>query len=149
MNARELFGHWDQARRDLYRALDVLDDTHLSFAPAEGLWSLGQVAVHIASAEDGWLRYVIKRETDSWPALQLADYPTVESIRALLVEVHARTVAFLDTLDEADLDREIEAPWGKRFSLRWIVWHVLEHEIHHRGELYLMLGLLGLEAPDW
>jgi uncharacterized damage-inducible protein DinB len=25
---------------------------------------------------------------------------------------------------------------------------VLEHEIHHRGEIYLMLGLLGLGASD-
>jgi len=22
------------------------------------------------------------------------------------------------------------------------------HEIHHRGEIFLMLGLMGMEAPD-
>ena len=25
---------------------------------------------------------------------------------------------------------------------------VQEHEVHHRGEIYLMLGLMGMEAPD-
>jgi len=25
---------------------------------------------------------------------------------------------------------------------------VLEHEIHHRGEIFLMLGLMDMEAPD-
>jgi len=29
-----------------------------------------------------------------------------------------------------------------------VVWHVLEHEIHQRGEIYLMLSLQGIEAPD-
>jgi uncharacterized damage-inducible protein DinB len=33
-------------------------------------------------------------------------------------------------------------------SLGWIIWHVLEHEIHHRGELSLILGLLGREGLD-
>jgi uncharacterized damage-inducible protein DinB len=25
---------------------------------------------------------------------------------------------------------------------------VQQHEVHHRGEIYLMLGLMGMEAPD-
>jgi uncharacterized damage-inducible protein DinB len=25
---------------------------------------------------------------------------------------------------------------------------VQQHEIHHRGEIYLMLGLMGMQAPD-
>jgi uncharacterized damage-inducible protein DinB len=28
---------------------------------------------------------------------------------------------------------------------QWIIWHVLEHEIHHGGELSLALGTYGLE----
>jgi uncharacterized damage-inducible protein DinB len=29
-----------------------------------------------------------------------------------------------------------------------MVWHVMEHEIHHRGELSLLLGMLGHEGLD-
>jgi uncharacterized damage-inducible protein DinB len=29
---------------------------------------------------------------------------------------------------------------------QWIVWHVLEHEIHHGGELSLALGMSGVES---
>ncbi len=148
MNAKTLFGHWDQVRVDLLRALDMVTDEQLTFTPREGLWSLGRVAVHIASAEDGWFRYVVQRQLPGWPGLKAEDYPTVGAIKTLLNEVHARTDAYLETVDAADLDRIIETPWGESLSLRWIVWHVLEHEIHHRGEIFLMLGLLGLEAPD-
>jgi uncharacterized damage-inducible protein DinB len=31
-------------------------------------------------------------------------------------------------------------------TLQWIIWHVLEHEIHHGGELSLALGAQGLEG---
>jgi uncharacterized damage-inducible protein DinB len=32
--------------------------------------------------------------------------------------------------------------------LRSIIWHVLEHEIHHRGELSILIGLLGREGLE-
>jgi len=149
MNANELFGHWTVVRRGLLQALDELTDAQLDFVAREGMWSLGTVARHIANAEEGWFRYAATRELAEWPAEYTAqDFPTIESIKALLSEVHARTEALLKRLDAADLDQALEMPWGERPSWRQIIWHVLEHEIHHRGEIYIMLGLLGLEAPD-
>ena len=44
--------------------------------------------------------------------------------------------------------RTCNLAWGPQVGMEWVVWHVIEHEIHHRGEVYLMLGLLGMEAPD-
>ncbi|MFN2183349.1 MAG: DinB family protein [Anaerolineae bacterium] len=148
MNAAVLFSHWDTVREGLYEALDQLTDDQLAFVPREGLWSLGTVALHIATAEEGWFRYVVTGELDEWPEVNESDYPTVSSIKALLREVHDQTMAYLEALDVADLDRVVDTFWGARLTLRWIIWHVLEHEISHRGEIYLMLGLMGMEAPD-
>lgn len=149
MNAYELFGHWQEVRKGLFQALDRLADAHLDFVPREGLWSLGTTARHIANAEEGWFRYAGTRELAEWPGAYTAeDYPTVASIKTLLSDVHERTEAYLTTLGVADLDQVLNMPWGEELSLRWIIWHVLEHEIHHRGEIFLMLGLLGLEAPE-
>jgi uncharacterized damage-inducible protein DinB len=62
--------------------------------------------------------------------------------------VHARTEAWLETLDETGLERVIVRPSGHRRTVGWIIWHVVEHEIHHRGELSLILGMLGREGLD-
>ena len=39
---------------------------------------------------------------------------------------------------------------GERYadSRQWIIWHLIEHELHHGGELSLTLGVHGLAAPD-
>lgn len=148
MNAAQHFGHWRIIRQGLIEALDLLDDEQLTFVPREGLWSLGTVAVHIAEAEEGWFRYVVTGELDVWPDFAPEDYATVPALKALLADVHDRTVAYLEGMDDVDLDRVVDAPWGAQFPLRWVVWHVLEHEAHHRGEIYLMLGLMGMAAPD-
>ena len=148
MIALELSGHWRTVRRGLLQALDQVSDAQLAFVPREGLWSLGSVARHIAEAEEGWFRHVVTGELAAWPQFEEDDYPTVEAIKAVLTRVHGETEAYLATIDAAGLERIIDTPWEEEIPLGWIVWHVLEHEVHHRGEIYLMLGLMGMRAPD-
>lgn len=149
MKLSRMFDQWRQVRSGLLVTMDKFSDHELSFIPFDSSRSVGQIMLHIAGAEEGWFRYVIGREYDEWPPeYSLADYPAVGSIKALLTEVHARTEAYLDLQDLADLDSMIDAPWGKSIPHGWIIWHVLEHEIHHRGELSLTLGLLGREGLD-
>jgi uncharacterized damage-inducible protein DinB len=128
--------------------LEEVSDEQLGFVPREGLWSLGTVARHIAEAEEGWFRHIVTGEWATWPEFEDKDYPTVDSIKQVLTSVHQRTERYLATIDVADLERIIHTPWDEDIPLRWIVWHVLEHEIGHRGEIYLMLGLMGMELPD-
>ena len=102
----------------------------------------------IANAEEGWFRLIATKERDEWPAdYTLDNYPSRDAIKSLLTDVHARTFAYLATLTSDDLDTVVESPWGQ-FTLGFIIWHVLEHEIHHRGELSLILGFLGREGLD-
>jgi uncharacterized damage-inducible protein DinB len=149
MDAKEMLSYWKDSRQGLIDALELFSDDELHFRPHEGLWSLGETARHIADVEEGWIGYVARRLYPEWPPEPThADAPTIEAVQVLLTETHARTVAYLQPLSEADLEQEIITPWEVHHPLRWIFWHVLEHEIHHRGEIYLMLGMLGREAPD-
>jgi uncharacterized damage-inducible protein DinB len=92
---------------------------------------------------------VVTRNLSAWPAdYEPQYYPDREAIKALLAEVHGQTEAYLTTLDEPDLAQIVDGGRIGRFRLGWVIWHVLEHEIHHRGELSLVLGLLGRQGLD-
>jgi uncharacterized damage-inducible protein DinB len=150
MDAMVVWKHWTQVREGLNTALDLLADDQLDFTPRAGLWSLRETVCHIATVEKGWFRYIITHEVSGWAEAEYppASYPSVAALKALLAEEHARSVAyFLPDLEEK-LAQPVLLPWGKETSVAWILLHVLEHEIHHRGEVYLMLGMLGIEAPD-
>jgi len=148
MKPIQLFHHWDQIRRDLLETMDKFSEQELAFAPFQGGWPAGQILLHIADCEDNWLHGVVRAEIQPWIFYNLADYPTRAAIRQVLDRAHARTVSFLDSLEEKDLDAQYKTPGGEAFSLYWIIWHVLEHEIHHRGELSLIHGMLGREGLD-
>jgi hypothetical protein len=128
MDRAEVAKHWKGVRRDLLRALDMLTDEQLAFAPWDGLWSLGKVARHIAEAEEAWFRYAVTRELEEWPEFRDDGHGSVASVKALLTEVHDRTEAFLATLGHGDLansdadfagaEAGVETPWGEK--RRWI-----------------------------
>ena len=149
MEPVKVFAHWQQVRADLFITIDHFSEAELSFRPLEGGWSVGQIMLHIADAEDGWLRYVLTRELDGWPDhYTLDNYSDKLAIKEALEQVHDRMMNYIHTLQETDLSRSITAPWGDEFRVGWVLWHVHEHEIHHRGELSLVLGLLGREGLD-
>ena len=148
MKITQVFSHWNQIRAELLATIDKFGDNELSYAPTESSWPAGKIMLHIGDAEDHWFRYGIQRKVSRSQQYELESYPTKEAIKESLAEIHSRTEAYLATLSLADLEQEIEMPWKERYKLGWIIWHVIEHEIHHRGELSLMLGLLGREGLD-
>ena len=145
----EMFAHWNQIRSGLVSTIESFDESELELIPFEGSWSIGQIMLHIADAEDGWLRYGITKELDEWPQIyKMNNYPDKGSIIQVLDEVHSRTVEYISELSEQDLTSKITAPWGEEFQIMWIIWHLIEHETHHRGELSLILGYLGRKGYD-
>lgn len=69
-------------------------------------------------------------------------------MKKLLDDVHSTTAIFLCSLDDVDLGQAIDTPWGARYPLYDMRTHLIEHEIHHRAELSLILGMLGRVGFD-
>jgi len=148
MKLSQLFSHWDQIHADTLAILDKFEEAELAHIAYEGGMPVGRIALHIADAEEGWFRLIATKTRQDWPSdYTLENYLTKQAIQTLLREVHAKTMAYLETLTTDDLTTVVTSPWGE-FSIRFIIWHVLEHEIHHRGELSLILGTLGRDGLD-
>jgi uncharacterized damage-inducible protein DinB len=149
MKPADTFSHWKRVRRGLLEVIENFEEEDLTYQTHPDGWPVGQIMIHIANAEEGWFRYAVQKEFDEWPSyLDFKNYPDKKSIIDALEDVHHKTELYLETLTEADLNDIIETPWGESIPLYWVFWHVLEHEIHHRGELSLILGMLGKEGLE-
>ena len=148
MNAAEDFDHWAKVWRDLQLGVAMLHDEHLSFRPAERYSrTVGDILRHIINVEQGWIHYVVRRSLNSWPAEDAGELKTVQAIQAELSRTHKETLEYLSTVPMDDFNRIVQVPGDGTPKLGWILWHVLEQQIHHRGELFLCLSLLGMERP--
>jgi uncharacterized damage-inducible protein DinB len=144
-----LISHWDSVRDGLDATLDKFTDADLDFRPFPKAMSVRELMLHIAHEEYGEFRLGITQDIRSFPpALPPEEFPSLAEIRAKLDSVHADTMAYVGALSEQDLEQRIVTPWGQTSPLVELLGHILDHEIHHRGELSLILGILGREGLD-
>jgi uncharacterized damage-inducible protein DinB len=144
-----LLSKWTQVRADLVATIDKFAAEELSFRPFPGAYSAGELMLHVAHEEAIEVHHgTVQTLAEFPPPFDAEQYRDKESIIAVLGEVHAHTVSYLAGKTDVELEAALELPWGGTSRPIDMLWHALEHEVHHRGELSLYLGLLGREGLD-
>ncbi|HEX6542403.1 MAG TPA: DinB family protein [Ktedonobacterales bacterium] len=158
---------WKEYQDHITRALAPLTDDQLALRAAPGLRAIGEIALHIVGcrmywfaeflSEDGgeamkayarWNEAALGTPYASWNEVALAlgaPAPT----GAELAQGIDRSWQFMadclvhwspEDMRQTFHDDPVDVPRA------WVVWHVLEHDLHHGGELSLTFGMHGLPA---
>ena len=141
--------HWERFREVTLQFLDLLGEEDLGWRPAPEAFTCGQQLLHIALTEDYYFRGVF--EGDWWDKARLKlpkDGPGRDELRRYFAEVRERTKAHFAALSAADLDRATPFPNAPAdLPLRWWLWFILEHEVHHKAQLSVYFRQMGKLAP--
>jgi uncharacterized damage-inducible protein DinB len=138
------YGYW--ANRKIFTVLGQLTPDQFTKEVAGSYGSVRNTMVHILSAEWGWLDRC--GGPTRGPALKAENYPTVDSLIEAWTTVEAHLRGFLASLTDGDLRRDIEFqfPGGDRahvMRLGDLMQHGANHGVHHRGQVALLLRVLG------
>jgi len=143
-----IFESWQYYQEELTRVIAPLSAEQMRVRLVPGLRSLGEIAEHIVRARALWLHPVLGdaalEPLTQWDEPE--DPPrTAAEVRQGLDQTWQVISTYL-TRWMADDGRET-IPAEEVAQLRTI-WGLLEHDLHHGGELALVLGAVGLPAPD-
>lgn len=146
------YAGWSNYQRLLVDAVRSLDETGLAYRASPSLRPAWMLAGHIISARIYWFHHVLGEGDAALAPLQNwdEDDQPMLSGRELATGLEQSWQLVEDCLARwsvADLD--VEFPRRNRTVTRqWVVWHVIEHDLHHGGELFLTLGMHGVPTPD-
>ena len=143
-----LLENWDRFRSVTLQFLDVLTDDDLNWRPEPDAFSCGQQLLHIAQTEAYCFRGLFDGEWDKGVLRFPEPIPSVAELRRYFTEVRDTSSQRLESLTEADLAALHPGPNASAdYPLRWWLWFVLEHEIHHKAQLAVYLRQMGKVAP--
>ena len=147
MDLAYLLTRWRNIRAGLIQTIDKFQADELDFRPYLTSRSVRQIMLHIAHEEYGEFAHGIAQTLNEFPTeYDPEGYSSKEDVKALLESVHKQTLDYLRELNDSDLSRVINTPWGATYRLVEMIDHIIEHEVHHRAELSLILGILGREG---
>lgn len=157
---------WNGYHTSLVHAIEPLTPAQLAWRPAPELQSVGELARHISLGRIGWFERMgapgsaeLAGRIDTWATDSDGNRDIVDDALAI-ADNAAELVRWLDltwqmidaTLNSwtvADLAQTYRHTWNGdtyNVSRQWTIWRIMSHDLHHGGELSLMLGLQGIKA---
>lgn len=155
------YSGWGMFQQNLVGMLAPLSRAQLALPAVSHHWPIGLVAQHLVANRVWWFQLWMGEGSAElahiahWdPADPVEQAPVDASELVAGLEATWRMVAgALDRWTPADLGQMFSPPAAMseeersmfgQTSRKWIIWHVLEHEILHAGELSVALGSYGL-----
>lgn len=137
----------DSVRGRTRRVVTAIPPDSLEWTHREGAFTLGDIVRHIGAAERYMFAETARGNVSTYPGhgRDLAD--GYDAVLAYLDRTHAESLEIYGALTPEALAGRCTTPAGTSITTwKWLR-AMIEHEIHHRGQLYLMLGMLGVPTP--
>ena len=139
--------YYDRAKARTRRLLDLIPEDRLEWSPKPGDFTLGDLVRHLALLE----RQMFAENAAGRPSLYKGcgseNAGSAKEVIQLFDRCQAESREIYAELTPDRLRGKCRTPAGAEISTwKWLR-ALLEHEAHHRGQIYLYLRALGVTTP--
>ena len=139
--------YFESIRARTARVIACIPPERLEWSYKPGAFTFGDLIRHIAATE----RYMFAENVQGRPSRYPGHGPEFadgyDAVLQYLQRMHYESMHIFRSLNPDDLTRKCVPPGGSPMSVwKWLR-AMIEHEVHHRGQIYLMLGMLDVPAP--
>lgn len=139
--------YFERVRERTLRVIKCIPDDKIEWSYKEGKFTFGDLIRHLATIE----RYMYAENAQLKPSRypghgkELAE--GFNNVMEFFDRMHDESVTIFRGLSDEDLKKKCITPGGAPITVwKWLR-AMVEHEIHHRGQLYLYLAMLDITVP--
>jgi len=151
MNIKNLFGYNWYSRRKILKSMAEIPWKKVVESCGASFDCVRDIFIHSLQAEQFWIRRLSGKNTEEIFKTPFSKYADINAIQEYADEVEAETNKYLKTLTEEKLQSIFEYKgWDgktKQNKIEDILMHVIEEEIHHRGELLCIYWQNDINPP--
>ena len=137
----------ENVRERTLRVARCIPPDKIEWSCAPGKFTLGDLVRHIAVAERHMFAETIQGRPSRYTSHGLELANGREAVLAFLERLHAESREIFARLSDEELQGKCKTPGGAEIPVwKWLR-AMVEHEIHHRGQIYIYLGILGVPTP--
>jgi len=139
--------YYENIRERTLRVVKCIPPDKLEWTYQAGKFTFGDLIRHLAALERYMFAENFQLKKSRYPGhgRELAD--GYENVLAFMVQMHQESVTIISQLKDEDLQKKCRTPNGTPITVWKWMRAMVEHEIHHRGQIYLYLSMLGIPTP--
>ncbi len=148
LTIKPFLDYYEKVRERTLKVVKLIPPDKLEWTYKKGKFTLGDLVRHLGAIE----RYMYAENAQFKPSRypghgrELAD--GYEAVLEFFNRTHEESMLIFSKLSDDDLQRKCITPAGIEITLwKWLR-AMVEHEIHHRGQIYLYLAMLNVALPS-
>lgn len=143
----EFLAYFAKVRERTRRVVALIPPERIEWTYQEGKFTLGDLVRHLGAIERHMFAENAQLRPSRYPGHGRELAEGFEAVLAYFDRMHEESIAIFATLSPEDLRQRCTTPGGVAIPVwKWLR-SMIEHEIHHRGQIYLYLSMLGVVTP--
>ena len=146
-NIEPFLDYYERLRERTRRVVLIIPPEHFEWTYKPGKFTLGDLVRHLAAIERWLYAENVLGRSPAYPGCgrELAD--GFDATLAFFDDLHRQSMDIFRQLTPEQLQAKITTPAGMPITCwKWLR-ALAEHEIHHRGQIYIYLNMLGVDTP--
>jgi len=146
-NISTFLDYFRKVRERTMRLVACIPPDKIEWRAAEGKFTLGDLARHIAETERNVFAECACGGRNRYAGCGRELAEGRDEVVRFMEQMHGESMNMLGRLSDEQLQQKCQSADGTPMTTWKLLRSMIEHEVHHRGELYAYLGVLGVSVP--
>jgi uncharacterized damage-inducible protein DinB len=138
--------YWQSVRGRTRRVAQNIPQDRMDWTYLPGKFTFGDLIRHLATIERYMYAETVQGKPSSYPGYAKTLQNDGESPLEFMDRLDAESITIFRRLTDEDLTRKCTTPAGTNITTwKWLR-AMVEHEAHHRGQMFMMLSMIGITS---
>jgi uncharacterized damage-inducible protein DinB len=139
--------YYERIRQRTSKLVALIPPDKIDWTYKTGKFTLGDLVRHIAAIERFMFAECVSGKQSRYKGCGREYGSTFDEVADFFDRMHIESVEIFRSLGDAQLNVNCKTPAGEDIRVwKWLR-AMVEHEIHHRGQLYIYMSLLDIKTP--
>lgn len=143
----QFLDYYGKIRSRTVKVIECIPPDKIEWTYKEGKFTFGDIIRHLATIERYMYAENARFRASHYPGHSQELASGYEETLDFFHSLHEESITIFSKLTKADLNKKCVTPAGVSITLwKWLR-AMVEHEVHHRGQIFIYLGMIGESAP--
>ncbi len=139
--------YYSKIKNRTRKLFEYIPEDKIEWTYQSGKFTIGDSIRHLANIERFMYAETVQFKPSLYNGCGIEYAHGLKSIIDYFDEMNTESMDIFSRLTSEELQKKCKTPGGIEITIwKWLR-AMVEHEVHHRGQLYLYLGMLDLKTP--